>query len=66
MTNREKPNFALRERSIEAMALRGAKRRGNLNQVEVAQNEGTLQCQEVATPCGLAMTLVPSTHSFRF
>jgi len=40
------------------MSLRGAKRRGNLYQVVATQIETTPRCQEVAAPCGLAMTSV--------
>jgi len=39
-------------------SLRGAKRRGNLYQVVIMQNEVARQRQEVATPSGLAMTSV--------
>jgi len=38
--------------------LRGAKRRGNLYQVVVMQNEAARQRREIATPSGLAMTVV--------
>ena len=40
------------------MSLREAKRRGNLYQVVATQIETTPRCQEVAAPCGLAMTSV--------
>jgi len=40
----------------EQTSLRGAKRRGNLYQVVVVQNEAARQRREIATPSGLAMT----------
>ena len=39
-------------------SLRGAKRRGNLYQVVAVQNEAARQRREIATPFGLAMTVV--------
>ena len=47
---------AARQRK-EQTSLRGAKRRGNLCQVVVAQIEAEGRCQEIAAPCGLAMTV---------
>ena len=41
-------------------SLRGAQRRGNLYQLVVVQTEAARQRQEIATPSGLAMTVVPS------
>jgi len=40
--------------------MRGAKRRGNLYQIVVVQNEAARQRREIATPSGLAMTSVLS------
>jgi len=48
-------DLAPREDPIKQKSLRGAKRRGNLQQVTATQNEALRQRQEIAAPFGLAM-----------
>ncbi|RLA34930.1 MAG: hypothetical protein DRR11_01355 [Gammaproteobacteria bacterium] len=45
---------------IKQKSLRGAQRRGNLQQVTATQNEALRQRQKIATPSRLAMTSVLS------